>query len=62
MSGGGWIGNYSAYRARINPDSEAVYDLDRNLKVTYRELDARADLLAAYLTGRVEKRLGKSGR
>jgi len=51
MSGGGWIGNYSAYRARINPDSEAVYDLDRNLKVTYRELDARADLLAAYLTG-----------
>ena len=45
----GWIGNYSYFRARINPDSEAVYDLDSGGHYTYKELDERADRLAFYL-------------
>lgn len=48
MNTTGWIGNYSHYRARINPDSEAVYDIDRDLHVSYAELDERAARLAGY--------------
>lgn len=52
-----WIGNYSFFRARINPDSEAVYDIDTGKKYTYQDLDLRADKLAYFLknTAGIEK-------
>ncbi len=49
MMNQGWIGNYSFFRARINPESEAVYDLNTGIRYSYRDLDARADRLANYL-------------
>lgn len=44
-----WVGNYSKSRAILTPDREAVYDLDRKRRYTYRDLDRRADILANYL-------------
>ena len=49
MFNNGWIGNYSYFRARINPDSEAVYDIDQNKHYSYKEIDMRANILANYL-------------
>lgn len=49
MENKGWIGNYSYFRARINGTSEAVYDLDNNIRYTYNDLDERANILANYL-------------
>ncbi len=49
MFNNGWIGNYSYFRARINPESEAVYEIDTGKHFTYQELDQRADKLAEYL-------------
>lgn len=49
MLNNGWIGNYSYFRARINPDSEAVFDIDNNSHYTYAEIDNRANKLANYL-------------
>ncbi len=48
MINNGWIGNYSYFRARINPNSVAVHDLDENEMYTYDELDQRANKLANY--------------
>ncbi len=49
MINNGWIGNYSYFRARINGDSEAVYDLDNNVHYTYNDIEDRANRLANYL-------------
>lgn len=49
MKNNGWIGNYSYFRARINGDYEAVYDLDNNIRYTYSNLESRANTLANYL-------------
>ncbi|MGD9568753.1 MAG: AMP-binding protein [Sedimentibacter sp.] len=49
MKNNGWIGNYSYFRARINGDSEAVYDLDNKIRYTYNDLEDRANRLANYL-------------
>lgn len=48
MMNNGWIGNYSFFRARINPNSVAVHDLDEDIKYTYGDLDERANVLANY--------------
>lgn len=45
----GWIGNYSYFRARLNPESTAVQDLDTGAEYTYGELDRRANRLAHLL-------------
>lgn len=44
-----WIGNYSYFRQRISPDKEAVFDLDNNLRYTFKDLDNRANILANYM-------------
>ena len=44
-----WIGNYSFFRARLNPNSVAVVDVDFDKKYTYRDLDIRANTLANVL-------------
>ncbi|MEL7649184.1 MAG: AMP-binding protein [Sedimentibacter sp.] len=49
MINNGWIGNYSYFRARINGTSEAVYDLDNNVRYTYNDLEDRANRLANYM-------------
>ncbi len=58
MINNGWIGNYSYFRARINPESEAVYDIDFNKHYTYKELDTRANILANHLTDRFQVQKG----
>ena len=45
----GWLGNYSYFRARTSPEKEAIFDLDNNIRYSYRELDRRADILANYM-------------
>ncbi|NLX62321.1 MAG: long-chain fatty acid--CoA ligase [Tissierellia bacterium] len=47
--GYGWVGNYSYFRQRISPNKEAVYDLDNNLRYTFKDLDNRANILANYM-------------
>lgn len=44
-----WVGNYSYFRRRISPDKEAVFDLDNNLRYTFKDLDDRANILANYM-------------
>lgn len=48
-----WVGNYAYFRARTSPDKEAIYDLDNDVRYTYRELERRANILANYLTDRL---------
>jgi len=45
-----WIGNYSYFRSRTSPDKIAVTDLDDGRSFTYRELDARANRLANFMS------------
>ena len=45
----GWIGNYSYFRARTSPHKEAIFDLDNDVRYTFKDLDERADILANYL-------------
>ncbi|WP_025640446.1 AMP-binding protein [Schnuerera ultunensis] len=44
-----WIGNYSYFRQRISPDKEAVFDLDNDIKYSFKDLDNRANILANYM-------------
>jgi len=54
----GWLGNYSYFRARTSPDKEAIFDLDNNVRYTYRELDRRADILANYMAEKMNVKKG----
>lgn len=54
----GWIGDYSFSRQRINPNSHAVYDVDRKKRLTYEELECRAKKLANYLLNSVGVKKG----
>lgn len=47
-----WIGNYSAHRALLSPDKTAVKDLDGSIDYSFKDLDQRADALAAGLQSR----------
>lgn len=53
-----WVGNYSYFRQRISPDKEAVYDLDRDSKYSYYELDNRANILANYMKNEMNIKKG----
>lgn len=54
----GWLGNYSYFRARTSPNKEAIFDLDNNVRYTYRDLDHRANILANYLTEKLGVKKG----
>lgn len=58
MINNGWIGNYSYFRARINPNSEAVYDIDNQRHYTYADIEKRANLLGNYLQEKFELEKG----
>lgn len=47
----GWIGNYSYARARLEPNKDAVIDLDIGARYTYGDLEDRANRLAHVLAG-----------
>lgn len=52
-----WIGNYSNFRARLDPSRVAIEDLDTGAVYTYGDLEQRANRLANYLkdTCHIEK-------
>lgn len=54
---GGWIGNYSYFRARLDTARPAVIDLDTGKEYSYQDLDERANRFANALknTYRVAK-------
>ena len=54
----GWIGNYSYFRARTSPDKEAIYDLDNDVRYTFKQLDGRANILANFLVNTLLARKG----
>lgn len=47
----GWIGNYAFSRARLEPNKDAVIDLDTGIHYTYGNLEDRANRLAHVLAG-----------
>jgi len=49
MRDNSWIGNYSYFRARLDPERVAIEDLDTEVQYTYGQLDARANRLAHFL-------------
>ncbi|HYE11328.1 MAG TPA: AMP-binding protein [Patescibacteria group bacterium] len=53
-----WIGDQSGQRARMTPDREAIYDLDYNIRYTYKDLDDRANKLANYMAEKLDVKKG----
>ena len=49
----GLVYNFYGNRNAFLRDKEAVYDYDRNLHVTYGELEERSSRIAGYLTRRL---------